>query len=70
MLSEALAGAGGFISGLLLGLMKIVMPTYAELLKENRDLRAELEQSRQRLLEQDDIIEDTEDSLRLHGRAE
>lgn len=32
----------GFVGGLLANLLKVVMPSYAELFQENRDLREEL----------------------------
>lgn len=54
-------GIGGFLGGLLASLLKAVMPTYTDLTKENRDLRTENGELREKIAGLEDTIRDNEE---------
>lgn len=58
---ELAFGLGGFVGGLVMSLLKAVFPAYLELAKENRELRAECEELRERLRETEDALDDMEE---------
>ena len=54
-------GIGGFLGGLLASLLKAVMPAYTDLTKENRDLRTENGELREKIVGLEDTIRDNEE---------
>jgi hypothetical protein len=62
-LEKLLIALGSFLGGLVTGLLKVLMPSYKELLEENRQLRGEV-------MEKLDGLLDTEEDERAREKGD